>query len=298
MLSRAWYVGLELTGVTALARRLRSGGLILCYHNVEPAQPNGRACGDPAVHLPLARFESQIRWLTAHYRIVPLDDLVRRVARRTPVHRTVAITFDDAYAGVFEHAWPVLRARAIPATVFVVAEAPGTLPGFWWDHPEVVAAGEGQRQRWLHALRGDRHAILPAEGPALAPASQRPASWDVIRAAARAGLTVGSHSASHRTLTRLTDDELEQELTVSRDLIYENTGVTPQWFAYPYGIWDRRVRNAVAAAGYRGAVTLDGGLNQSDSDQWSLRRVNVPASLTAPAFHAWAAGLAPQRRAA
>jgi hypothetical protein len=67
--------------------------------------------------------------------------------------------------------------------------------------------------------------------------------------------------------------------------------VQPDWFAYPYGLWDERVRDAVRAAGYRGAVTLDAGMNYTGINPWGLRRISVPASLNPAAFEAWIAGL-------
>src|SRR5207249_6236952 len=42
---------------------------------------------------------------------------------------------------------------------------------------------------------------------------------------------------------------------MSRRVIERETGVTPDIFAYPYGLWDEGVRAAVRAAGYRAAVT-------------------------------------------
>ena len=99
------------------------------------------------------------------------------------------------------------------------------------------------------------------------------------------------HSATHRTLPQLDDADLEAELVSSRQAIRERTGVRAEFFAYPYGVWDVRVREAVRRAGYRGAVTLDYGLISPRADLFALRRVNVPAGITLPAFEAWTAGL-------
>ncbi len=78
-------------------------------------------------------------------------------------------------------------------------------------------------------------------------------------------------------------------------MIGARLGITPTLFAYPYGVWDVRVRDAVHAAGYRGAVTLDYGLVTAGADPWALRRVNIPSGITLPAFEAWIAGLHPRR---
>jgi len=91
----------------------------------------------------------------------------------------------------------------------------------------------------------------------------------------------------------LYDAELEREIKTAAEIIYTRTQAEPAAFAYPYGIWDPRVRRAVRATGYRAAVTLDYGLNTSATDLWSLRRLNVPASISQAAFAGWAAGVRP-----
>ena len=82
----------------------------------------------------------------------------------------------------------------------------------------------------------------------------------------------------------------------SRETIISQTGVTPEFFAYPYGLWDNRVRDALRAAGYRGAVTLDHRSHSTTTDPWALPRMNIPARIGDAAFQAWTAGLSPRRR--
>jgi len=89
----------------------------------------------------------------------------------------------------------------------------------------------------------------------------------------------------------LTNAELDYEVASSRCRVYQMTGIWPEFFAYPYGRYDARVRAMVQAAGYRGSFTLDAGLNRAGVDPWCLRRINVPATISDAAFEAWTAGL-------
>jgi peptidoglycan/xylan/chitin deacetylase (PgdA/CDA1 family) len=298
MLRSAVYSGLVALGVPALVRRWRAAGVILCYHNVLPPRNVARV-GDAGVHLAFERFAEQVRWLARRYVIVPLRELVARLTAGRPLRGVAALTFDDGYDGVFAHAWPLLRELHLPATVFVVADRPERREPFWWDHPDLARhASPAGRVRWLTELKGDGQGIAAAlslPAPARVPASHRPAGWDAIAAAAAEGLEIGAHSTTHRALARLDDTELEREILASRDTIHAHTGLAPTLFAYPYGIWDARVRDAVRAAGYHGAVTLDYGLVGAGADPWALRRVNVPASIPSAAFQVWAAGLYPRR---
>jgi len=284
-----YYDGLRTFRVPAVRRRWQQAGVIVCYHNVVSDRADE---GAPGLHIRFSRFARQIRWLTDHYDVVTLSEFVReRSGRWSPP--LAAITFDDAYAGVFEYAAPFLERLGIPATVFVVSDAPGHADGFWWDHPVVVAAQTDRlRDQWLRDLRGDGEAILAALGasPAVMPPAYRPADWDTIRAHAEERIDVGVHSASHRFLPALSDSELERELMTSRTVVHQQTGIWPEFFSYPYGLCDARVRTAVRSAGYRAAFGLEAAAGHA-GDRWTRPRTNIPGGISDSAFEAWTAGL-------
>ncbi|HEY6359507.1 MAG TPA: polysaccharide deacetylase family protein [Vicinamibacterales bacterium] len=301
-----YYGSLRALRIPALRRRRPGAAVILCYHNVVAADDD--STGAPGLHIRRDRFEQQVRWLADHYAVVPLSELIRPHSARTS-RPLAAITFDDGYAGVFEHAVPLLGRLGIPATVFVVAGAPGRpaggvptahacavgCPGFWWDQPGVIRMlTPALRDLWLHRLRGDTAAILSeAQDSRVAPLPPacRPADWATIRAHASRGMEIGVHSATHRCLTTLTDRELEYEIEASRTVIHAETGIWPEFFSYPYGLSDARVRAAVREAGYRAAVGLEGCVSGSAVDRWALPRVPVPSEISESAFEAWTAGL-------
>jgi peptidoglycan/xylan/chitin deacetylase (PgdA/CDA1 family) len=295
-MKRWLYRGLHVAGLTAFARTVRNAGVVLCYHNIV-AGTDIRDGGAPGMHMSLDQFTTQMRWLAMHYEVLPLPALLDRLARGESMRRTASVTFDDAYAGVFQLGWPVLRELGITPTVFVVAGAPAGDRPFWWDHPAVQHLIEHRReQEWLTALRGDGEAILQSlpgvsNGEPAASAAYLPAPWHVIAQAASDGVDIGVHSATHRALPTLNDRELGEEVEGSRAVIAREIGVVPTCFAFPYGLWDRRVRDRVAQAGYRAALTLDYGLVGTRADARALPRVNVPAGMSDPAYRAWTAGL-------
>jgi peptidoglycan/xylan/chitin deacetylase (PgdA/CDA1 family) len=284
-------------GLPAAARELRNAAVVLCYHNVvSDDQPS---MGGPGLHMAQSRFRDQMRWLAGNYTVIPLRELLARMRAGRSLRRTAAVSFDDAYRGVFDYARPVLEEFRLPATVFVVTEAAAAGEPFWWDHPEAAReAGRPSSRRWLTELRGTGRMILRDLGvttPSSLPCVAGPADWETIRAAARAGLELGVHSATHRTLPRLSDAELRAEVVDSRETLARRSGVTAELFAYPYGLWDERVRNAAQAAGYAMALTLNPRLVSARADLWAVPRVNVPARISDSAFQAWMAGWSPHR---
>ena len=284
------YHALRLTGATAVARRF-GDGIVLCYHDVV-AGSDAAAGNALGLRMPLSRFERQMRWLRDHYTLVSLEEIADRARRGASLRRTAAVSFDDGYWGVLEHAWPLLQSMGIPATVFVIADR----AEFWWDDPDVLREHSPERERrWLSVYRGDRAAILGsvrnrAASPQPSPRS-RNATWEALTVAARAGLTLGAHTVTHRSMTTLDDAELERELVESRAIIARHCGITPALFAYPYGLWDERVCRATQSAGYRAAFTLDAskGARLRGRDAWSLPRLNIPAGITDVAFQTWTA---------
>lgn len=284
------YHAMHLTGATAAARRF-GDGVVLCYHNVVDDRDAG-AGNALGLRMPFSKFARQMRWLRDHYTVVSLEEIADRTRRGASLRRVAAVSFDDGYAGVLEHAWPLLQSMSMPATVFVIADR----AEFWWDDPAVLREHSPEReQHWLSACRGDRTAIIGSVRDRVVASEPAPrsrnATWEALTAAARAGLTLGAHTVTHRAMTTLDDSELEHELVESRTIIARHCGMTPALFAYPYGLWDERVRHATQSAGYRAAFTLDAshGIRLRGRDAWSLPRLNIPAGISDVAFQTWTA---------
>ena len=209
---------------------------VLCYHAVDPRW-SAPVSVDPA------RFASHCAWLAARRRVIPLDVLVSGSRRR---RRDVALTFDDGFASIFEHALPVLRRYGLPATVFLVA---GTLS----DDPRAVD--------WL-----DRP---PAGGP---PATL---DRDQLLEMREAGIRFGSHGFSHADLTQLDDDACASDLVESRGLLEDLFGEPIPFLAYPRGRHDTRVRRVARSSGYSHAFALPE--RREPAGRYSWPRVGVYA---------------------
>lgn len=175
--------------------------------------------------------------------VLPLDEAYLLLEEGRLPERAVSLSFDDGYASVLEQAWPELRDRGLPATLYAVS-------GF---------LQQGMRFPWDHAHPADSDLI-------------RLATAEELCAAAAEGLDVGSHTVSHRWLPQLTSREIGDEVTRSRDELEDLLQQEVTSFAYPMGGWTPEVREQVRAAGYRTAITVDRGRNRSCQDPHALRR--------------------------
>ena len=92
--------------------------LVLCYHRITESVSAGGFCDSHYfITLPKRVFLSQIRWLTRHYRVVDLDEVL---SGRPLPPKAALITFDDGFRDVAETAFPILRSFGLPATVFLI----------------------------------------------------------------------------------------------------------------------------------------------------------------------------------
>lgn len=194
-------------------------------------------------------FTAQLDDLAAHdWGFVDLDAVLAWLAGKGELpHRAVLVTFDDAYTDLLEVAAPLLAERGVPGVVFAVA---GHLGGANdWDHHKGAAN--------LRLL----------------------AAADLPEVASR-GIEVGSHTLSHRPLPAVPADELGGEMLASAERI-EAAGVPrPRALSYPYGRWNRAVREAAREAGYAIAFTTAWGNPRPGYDLLAVPRVEVHASDT------------------
>jgi peptidoglycan/xylan/chitin deacetylase (PgdA/CDA1 family) len=218
---------------------------VIGWHRVDGQGSDHLSTGVPDFVDHLAVLES---W-GAH--VLPLDLAVSRLRDGTLPPRAVVLTFDDGYASVVHTAWPLLRDRGWPATLFVVTDSLSRDLRFAWD---------------AHA--GDADDAVPER--------LRLATADEVGKAASDGLDVGSHTCTHPRLTGLDDAALLDELRRSRAVLEEHLGRDVTSIAYPAGAWDRRVRAAAGAAGYRVGVTVDRGTATPRTAALSLPRAFVP----------------------
>jgi peptidoglycan/xylan/chitin deacetylase (PgdA/CDA1 family) len=181
--------------------------------------------------------------------VLSLADALDRLSTGTLQRDAVVLTFDDGYASVLEVGWPQLRARGLPATLFVVTD--------YLDGRRVLP--------WDAAEAGAEHTRL--------------ATADEVLAAAAEGLDIGSHTATHPWLPQLSQREVERELRASRDAVESLLGRAVPSVAYPMGGWNRAVRDAAGAAGYASGITVDRGRNPARQHPLALRRAFAPPTV-------------------
>ncbi len=119
------------------------------------------------------------------------------------------------------------------------------------------------------------------------------ASWDHLRAMARAGATIGNHSLSHPHLVRRRADEsraqwrnrVRREISGAQERLRQELDDPARLFAYPYGEYSPEVQALVRELDFVGFGQQSGGFGP-DSDFTALPR--FPLAGSAPALDRFA----------
>lgn len=214
-------------------RRTATGASLLIYHRVGGGTTN-------ELDLTAESFRRQLDLLTDHD-VISLDAALDRL-EFDDLSPSVVLTFDDGFADVYENAWPLLRERAMPFTIYVATKYMGTA------------------MQWEGAT---------ATGPA-----GRGLTWEQLKEMVESGLcTIGNHTHSHARPEHLTEGELD----ACTAILKERLGVTPRHFTYPWGIVVPTIETALRER-FRSASTGELGRNLPGVNPMRLRRIPVRRS--------------------
>jgi peptidoglycan/xylan/chitin deacetylase (PgdA/CDA1 family) len=235
--------------------------IFLCYHGVTE-RPTRAPDDSKALQVNRQRLAAHLDFLARRYHPISLGDyLTARDTGRRLREYSVILTFDDGFRNFLTVAAPLLVARSIPATVFLITDK--------------VALENGQRQSsWSPE---DDHKSL---------------SWGEVRTLKEQfGFEFGSHTCSHSRLLGLSPQETERELLHSLNDLMTNLAVDRPALSYPKGEYSTLLAAEAQKVGYACAVTTDRGCNEIDHDPFTLGRALIGDNDDEAAFAVRLSGL-------
>ena len=187
-----------------LSRRViipSSGRIIFVYHDIsdrDSKQYSDFYSTDKAI------FKKQIEFIKNNFEIVSIDEIL---LPNDSKKRLAAITFDDGFLSVKNVAMEFLSDQKIPFTIFVNKTAinENFFPCDQFDE---------LNQKY------DERIYLNA---------------DEIKDLHEKGITIGSHSASHKTMTNCNEKMLYEQVVENKEFLEKLIGKEVLHFAIPYG---------------------------------------------------------------
>lgn len=283
-------------GLASVIGRGPERPLVLGYHRVVDDFDSVANTEMPSMLTSRTMFEHHLDYIGQHFKFVSVDDIGQHMASGEPFSQPVAaVTFDDGYRDVYDHAYPVLKRKGIPAAVFVVTDLVGR--PFWQVHDRLFhlvtkafATWGDPRREFTGLLTGlglpadklirtpgttrNPQEAVSALLPGLALADVRRVmngieasvgngfynvpqtlTWPMLTEMRRGGMTIGSHTKSHVSLPMESGDTLVDELEGSKWALEQHLGEPIKHFCYPGGQFTPAVVDAVARAGYEYAYT-------------------------------------------
>jgi peptidoglycan/xylan/chitin deacetylase (PgdA/CDA1 family) len=192
-----------------------------------------------------ADFDRHMAWVAEHGLAVTLADVEAFLAGKKPlVPGSVLVTIDDGVASVHTAALPVIKRYCIPAVIY-------------------LTVGLIEPQRHAAPRMAGGHVYL-----------NRRQLEDLVDA----GIEIGSHAYTHRSLASLAEHEALDEACRSRDRLEAWLGRRVVSFAYPFGTradFSPATARVLSQAGYRTACTSQHGALRPGLDPLSLPRNKV-----------------------
>lgn len=226
----------------------RPSATVLCYHIVQSPQ-------DPRMEISRDTFRQHLQYLEmTGYNVIPLRDLYEYVTgkRESIPDNAVVITIDDGWRSAYTEAFPELKKRGFPFTLFVYPNIVNkTTVSVTWD--QIREMQEGGADIQSHTFS---HPYL-TRGRQIDLDDEQYATW------------------------------LRKELVDSKRKIEKETGRPVEFLAYPYGDFDTRVAASVAKAGYAAALTCEAGRVRKGSDPFRMKRVVIDKTMDFAAFRSY-----------
>jgi peptidoglycan/xylan/chitin deacetylase (PgdA/CDA1 family) len=186
-----------------------------------------------------ADFEAQMKWLAEQRLAVSLEDIERFVRGEAPLKDgAVLVTMDDGFSSWLHIAAPILKKYRVPAVAYVTTSFVGTT-----------------------SISGEPYL-----------------TWPEVKQLREAGLTIGSHAHTHRSVAKLPAAVALEEGRQSKALIEQALGEPITSFAYPFGMRTDEspaTANMLAGCGYRTVFIAQHGTIRPGMNLVRLPRVKV-----------------------
>lgn len=179
---------------------------------------------------------------------VSLDEIIDNSTRQKRNRPLISLTIDDGYADVMD-LLPFVKKHNIPVALFVLSD------------PE-----KANRTELDHTGR-----LL---------------TWNEIKILHKNGWTIGCHSATHADFHSLTVEQLRYEIQKAKVRIEKQLRSPVNYFAYPKGVWNKQIAEAVTKAGFTAAFTVMPGCVTRNTRKHIMPRAVIDSSLTLEDFPA------------
>ena len=205
----------------------------------------------PSTNITIEQFEYHLDYLEDnHYNVWPLSKILNHIKNKKFIPlKTVAITIDDAYISTFTKAYPILKSKKFPFTVFVNTNPVDRKSKNYMSWEMMREMKSGGAEFANHSLSHDF--LLPR-------ASETDTVW------------------KKRISTEVQGAQLRLKEELGSD-----TNEKPRLFSYPFGEYNLKMAELIKGLGYIGVTQTSGPIG-IDSDLRALGRFPMAEAFGSP----------------
>lgn len=281
-----------------------NGVIVLMYHRIGDEQGFFSSFS-------VEKFSEQMQWIKSNCNVIHPDEIEESIKNNKKSKPNVLITFDDGYKCCYEHAYPILEELSLPALVFLATQPPDEGGMIWtdflyflifstdetkiilpWSNELVYFDGDERkiktlstiksylkqidnklRIKYLNLLEKSLHTSKKSN------LNRQMLSWDEVRNSLSI-VSYGGHTHTHPIMSKLTEDELNDEIKTCKERIFAETGIYPRSFAYPngrYADYNELSLKVLKKHGYQLAFTTNEGFNDVNANLMEIKRVPTTA---------------------
>lgn len=97
-------------------------------------------------------------------------------------------------------------------------------------------------------------------------------TWDEIKEASKYG-SIELHSYNHKSLVKLSDEEIIEDTKKAIDIFEKNMGYKAKYYTYPYGEYNERTKEVLKTFGFEAIINQNNGSVNQNSDIFDINRV-------------------------
>ncbi len=202
-------------------------------------------------------FSSHLQCLSRFYNFVSPGEFTNMLLGKIPIKSdSLLISFDDGFASNRVAAEKILNPMGISALFFIITD--------FID----IHSSKDTRLFLKHALSFSIDEISE---------ETRSMSWEDLEYLLETGHTIGAHTSNHKRLAEVHNNDLEDQIIKSCDILEQRLGVNIEHFAYPFGDIDSFSPEAFSVARKRFKYIHTGirGNNKFGTNTFGIRRDSV-----------------------
>lgn len=218
--------------------------VILMYHSI--SDNGGFFCVKPA------EFEKQANYLKENnFNVISLERLVELLKNKNGdiPSKTIVLTFDDGFEDNFTNAFPLLKKHNFHFTVFLQS---GVVGG-------IKTNKEGVKYQMLNVSQ--------------------------IKEMSNSGIAdFEPHTINHPKLAKIASLDARKEILESKQYLEKEIGKKSDYFAYPFGNYNKEVINMIKNIGFQAAVTVEKGVVKLKDNPFELKRNSIDSAVSFSQF--------------